>query len=121
MNNNNNRESNAVFARKITKGPSKDGSKHITKLFLNNETVEAIIAGLQGSLQKAQDGVSLTIIEGEGAKGPYAMIASDGLEDRGYQKPEQPQQKAYAPKQGAPAPQVGGYKPKSPGYKGYSK
>jgi hypothetical protein len=126
MNNQNKRESNGVFARKITKGPSKDGSKEITKLFLNNETVEAIIAGLQDSLQKAQDGVSLTIIEGQGVKGPYAMIASDGLEDRGYQKPEgqpayQGEKKAYAPKPGAPAA-TGGYKPKSPGYKsGYGK
>jgi hypothetical protein len=125
MNNpNNNRESNAVFARKATKGPSKDGSKQITKLFLNNESVEAIIAGLQNSLQNAQDGVSITIIEGEGAKGPYTMIASDGLEDRGYKKPEQPYQgekKSYTDKTQvngqADRPQAqGGYKPKTPGY-----
>jgi hypothetical protein len=129
MNNQNNqRESNGVFARKITKGPSKDGSKQITKLYLDNETVEAIIAGLQSSLEKAQDGVSLTIIEGEGKKGTYAMIASDGLEDRGYQKPEgqqpayQGEKKAYAPKPNAAPATTGGYKPKSPGYKsGYGK
>jgi hypothetical protein len=121
MNNQNNqRDGNAVFARKLTRGPSKDGSKQLTKIFLNNETVEAIIAGLQDSLTKAQDGVSLTIIEGTGANGkPFTMVASDGLEDRGYQRPEgqqggyQGQKKPYNP---PAAQQAGGYKPKTPGY-----
>ncbi len=126
-NQNNNRESNGVFARKSMKSPSKDGSKQITKLFLDNEAVQAIIAGLQNSMEKAQDGVSLTLIEGEGAKGPYTIIASDPLEDRGYQKPDQSQpyqgqKKAYTPSPQAQAPAQGGYKPKTPAYgKGFNK
>lgn len=124
MNNQNNQQSvELIIARGISKKPTRDGSKQITRLFFDNESIQKLLEQAAIALQTGQDGVSITLLEGEGKKGPYGMVSFQGLEKRDEGQPYQGQKKAYAPKpQAAAAPVQGGYKPKTPAYgKGFNK
>lgn len=112
-----------IIARGITKKDGKKPGQVITRLFFDAETTERVIAQLQTALQNQNDGVSLTVLEGQGKNGLFGMVAASGLEARD-QAQAAPQTKAYTPA-AAPAGQRynqnnkpnGAYTPKTPGYK----
>jgi hypothetical protein len=108
-----------IIARGITKKDGKKPGQVITKLFLDAESTQRVIDQLSQALQEQTDGVSVTVLEGEGQKGAFGMISASSLQ----QRPDRPQaqQRAYTAPQGqqAPRPQApaqGGYRPKTPGY-----
>lgn len=118
QNNNNGQESNLVIARGITKKDGKKPGQVVTRLFFDVESTKAIIEQFTLALEAQSDGVSLTLLEGEGKNGHFGMIAASALEMRddrpqgGQARPAPAAQKpAYQPRQG-------GYTPKTPGYAG---
>lgn len=129
---NQNRTSNLIIARGITK---KDGNKPgqvITKLFMSAEEGQQFFDQLQTALTNQEDGISITLLEGEGKNGAFGMVTADALEARQERQQQGGQQRAYTakpqantqaaattvPQTGGYKPKNGGYKPKTPGYQG---
>jgi hypothetical protein len=87
-----------------------------------------IVDQINAAVAGAEDGVSISVLEGEGKKGPYGMISVGSLQANPNRVPGA--KRAYAPQANAapvqaftpPQAAVGGYKPKTPGYsKGFNK
>jgi hypothetical protein len=121
---NNQSNDQLVIARGITKKDGKKPGQVLTRLFFDVESANNFLAQLQTAIQNQQDGISLTVLEGEGKNGAFGMVAASAMEarpdsayatrQRAYTAPhpqaQQAAKPAYTPKA------TGGFEPKAPGY-----
>ena len=121
---NNQSDNQLVIARGISKKSGSKPGQVITRLFFDVDSANNFFTQLQTAIQNQQDGVSITVLEGEGKNGAFGMVAASAMEarpdsayatkQRAYTAPaaqaQQAAKPAYTPKA------AGGYQPKTPGY-----
>lgn len=102
---------NGVFARSIYRKDGKKEGQVITTLFLDAESTASLINEMQSALTAQEDGVAISVVEGDGKEKRYALVGARPLEKR-----------AFESKREAPAPQKSAapsfsFKPRSAGFK----
>lgn len=134
-----------IIARGISKKDGKKRDQVITRLFYDAETAAQVRDQIDAAIESNEDGVCITLLEGEGSNGPFGMLAANGLEARDDNRgPARGGKKKYKareeeesdedqtddadadeeeekPQRGSYKPRGnsgGAYKPKTPGYKG---
>jgi len=101
---------NGVFARSVHKKDGKKAGQVITTLFLDAESTASLISEMQSALTAQEDGVAISVVEGDGKEKRYALVGARPLEKRDFKSNKQ----AAAPQQVAPST---GFKPRAAGFK----
>lgn len=100
-----------IFARHVIRKEVKGNKESIT-MFFGADSVDQLLNIITEAKANGNDGVTLSVLMGEHAKGLFAGVSSRGLEARPMR--EKPYTENKAP---APQAKTGGYTPnKRPGY-----